>query len=90
MTPWIELIVELTLTSEVSLHTNLVLQSEDRGLQEIQSSEGVQPQLIGDQNDNNYRKILPIPHMKEKQLAKMGLTSMAGRQIVQTGYQDID
>lgn len=35
------------------------------------------------------KKTLPIPHMKEKQLAKMGLTSMAERQIVQTGYQDM-
>lgn len=58
-------------------------------LQEIQSSEGVllpkhikeekQPQLIGDQNDNNYQNILPIPHVKEKQLAKMGLTNGLGR-----------
>lgn len=68
-------------------------------LQEIQSSEGVlllkhikeqkQLQLIRDQNDNNYQKILPIPHMKENQVAKMGLTSMAERQIVQTGYQEM-
>lgn len=32
MTHWTELIVELTLTPDVSLHTNLALQSEDGGL----------------------------------------------------------